>query len=51
MSNYQKLQQSVIHHFFNPSICLLFGIVLGMFVTDFFWLDVFKHLDEIIVCP
>ena len=50
MSNYQKLQQSVIYHFSNPLICLLFGIVLGMFATDYFWLDVFRHLDEIIVC-
>lgn len=31
-------------------ICFLFGIVLGMFATDYFWLDVLKHLDEITVC-
>lgn len=51
MLTYQKLQQSVIHYFSNPLICLLFGIVLGMFATDYFWLDVFKHLDQFIVCP
>ncbi|AEH14030.1 hypothetical protein Sbal117_2319 [Shewanella baltica OS117] len=32
-------------------IYLLLGIVLGMLVTDFFWLEVLKHLDEITVCP
>ena len=31
-------------------ICFLLGIVLGIFVTDFVWLDVLKYLDEIIVC-
>ncbi|WP_283090829.1 hypothetical protein [Shewanella sp. M16] len=35
---------------FELLICFLLGIVLGMFATDFFWLDVLKHLDEIIVC-
>lgn len=46
----EKRQLSVIQYFSHPLICLLFGIVLGMFATDYFWLDVFRHLDEIIVC-
>lgn len=31
-------------------IYFLLGIALGMFVTDFFWIEVLKHLDEITVC-
>ena len=46
----EKRQLSVIQYFSDPLFCLLLGIVLGMFATDFFWLYVLKHLDEITVC-